>query len=298
MTTAPALSAAAHAVAQARACTPGFTPAGAPLATETSLLVPGAVDHRAAFAKVPTDRRPFWVERARHEIGIYRRLRTRRAPVAMPELLGADADAPVLVISRLPGVPLAAHRYPRTPLPAASLAALLSALEAVHAWRPDGAWPNDSDYPAQLAELHLLTPAHLATAARAFALARQRLPLRLEFGDGHPGNALTVPGGGPPALVDLEFLARRLPGYDHAVLWVLLGDHPTNRRTVLSAIGQQAAVRAAFWTAAILYAGRELVSHQRWAPDPARQRRIPRLRADLDHALTQLHTLDTEGCLR
>lgn len=283
----------AHAVSCAASCVPGFTPGGATLATETSLLVPGTVHGRDAYAKSPLDRRPFWLERARHEIAVYRTLHGRRTPVTLPELLGADEEAPVLVITRLTGQPLAPDRYPRTPLTSSALTALLDAMDAVHGWQPGGTWTDDSDYPAQLATLNLLTRAQLKAASRVFALARRHLPLRLEFGDGHPGNALASPGGGPLALVDLEFLARRLPGYDHAVLWVLLGDHPANRRTVLNAVGHAPAARAAFWIAAALYAGRELVSHQRWAPDHTRQSRIPRLHADLCHALAQLHTLDT-----
>ncbi|OEV09228.1 phosphotransferase [Streptomyces nanshensis] len=288
----------ADAVARARVCMPGFTPSGDLLATETSLLVSGTAEGRAAVAKVPVDRRPFWIARARHEIGVYRLLRSSRAPVPMPTMLGADEVSPVLVISRLPGAPLAPERYPRAALPTASLDALLDTLEAVHRWEPGGDWPDDSDFPAQLAALGLLTPAQLATAARVFTFARQRLPLRLEFGDGHPGNVLAALGGGQLALVDLEFLARRLPGYDHAVLWVLLGDHPAHRDTVLISVDGTDAAWAAFWVAAALYAGRELVSHQRWAPDQARRNRIPRLRADLDYAMGQLHTLDTEGRIR
>lgn len=299
MIPAPTASVTAYTVARARACTPGFTPLGDPLATETSLLVPGTAHNRPAYAKVPTDRRPFWLERARHEIGVYRLLHGQPRPVPMPDLLGADEAAPVLVISRLAGEPLAPERYPRVPLPTTALKALLDTLGAIHRWQPDGTWPDDSDYPTQLAALHLLNPAQLATASAAFDIARQ-LPTRLEFGDGHPGNILVPPDGGPLALIDLEFLARRLPGYDHALLWVLLGDRVADRSTVLpaakAAFGDPAA-KAAFWVAAVLCAGRELLSHQRWAHAPARQRRIPRLHNDLTHALAQLHSLDTEGNL-
>lgn len=299
MTTLLALPTVHEALAAARSCAPGFTPAGAPVATDTSLLIPGTVRDGDAFVKVPTDRRPFWLSRARHEIAVYRALHGRRAPVPMPGLLGARTEAPALVISRLPGHPLALERYPHTPLPHAGLDALLSALDAVHHWRPSGtAWADDSDYPRQLALLALLTDGQLAAAGRVFARARRHLPLRLEFGDGHPGNALLPPGGGPLALVDWEFLAHRLPGYDHAVLWVLLGDHPVNRRPLTTALPEALPHQAAFWLAAALVAGRELVSHQRWAPTPARRRRIPRLRADLTHALDQLTVLDPKGHTR
>jgi aminoglycoside phosphotransferase (APT) family kinase protein len=280
-----------HAVAAAAAaCCPGFTPAGDPIRTETSLLLPGTTGRQAVLAKAPTDRRPFWIARARHEITIYQALARTTAPVPTPVLLGADPAIPLLVISRLPGTPLSADRYPSAPVQTAAIAQLRDALDVLHAWSPPGTWPDDSDYPSQLAHLPSIAPDDLAMFTEVHAWTRTRLPLRLEHGDAHLANVLAFPGR-PPALIDLEFLALRLPGYDSATLWILLGDQPRARAATTHPIGANPLDQAAFWLAATLCAARELASHRRWAPTSARQARIPRLTGDLDTAMGEVRAL-------
>ena len=47
---------------------PGFAVTGSPVRTGTSLLLPGSIGGMAVLAKQPTDLRPFWQDRCRHEI--------------------------------------------------------------------------------------------------------------------------------------------------------------------------------------------------------------------------------------
>ena len=53
---------------------PGFVRTAPPWCTDTSQLVPGQVDGVPVIADQPVDPRPFWQDRARHEIAVYRAL--------------------------------------------------------------------------------------------------------------------------------------------------------------------------------------------------------------------------------
>jgi hypothetical protein len=128
-----------HAAARAAvaALCPGFRAHGPTVRTETSLLIPGVFTHRRVIAKYPLDRRAFWLARARHEITVYRALPALAPlPVSMPELVAADPAHHLLVIADLAGLPVHPHRYPRAPIPAGQLNAVLDLLGRLHAWRP------------------------------------------------------------------------------------------------------------------------------------------------------------------
>ncbi|MEU4231103.1 phosphotransferase [Nonomuraea sp. NPDC026600] len=258
--------------------------------TETSLLLPGRLGARPVIAKQPTDRRPFWVQRCLHEIAVYRALEAAGPPpVPLPELVAADPETPIVVVTRLPGDALGPDRYPATPPPPERVDLLLACLARMHAWRPTGGiFPVDDDYPAQYARLGpLFTPDDLACVARLHHQVTHRLTLRIAHGDAHLGNALLHDDA--VALIDLEFTAWRPPGFDQAKLWVLLGDHPQAQARLRDVIPADPWHQAAFWLAAALICGRELRSHQRMA---ARQQRLARLAADLHVSLHALHRSD------
>jgi hypothetical protein len=65
-----------------------------------------------AVAKVLTDRTEFWLGRFAAEIAAYRAFEVAAPPAPAPRLLAADRDAGVLVVTRMPGVPVSADRYP------------------------------------------------------------------------------------------------------------------------------------------------------------------------------------------
>lgn len=271
---------------------PGFAADGPATRTETSLLLPGRIDGTPVIAKHPIDRRQFWLQRSRHEITIYRHLRhAGPARVRFPRLVAADPAAYLLVITRLPGEPIGPDRYPTRPPSHRNLDMLLAVLNRLHAWHPpdDLPLPRDHDYPTQYARLRgLFGPRDLAAVQRVYTNASAHLGRLVTHGDAHLGNALALPGG-DIALIDLEVTAVRLPWFDHAMLWVLLGDHPRTRNHILDQTSPGTWDRAAFWLAATLICGRELISHRRHAPTGGHQRRLGRLETDLRRCLHQLH---------
>ncbi len=111
---------------------------------------------------------------------------------------------------------------------------------ALNGWNDPAlaAIPSDTGYPAQFQALPagLFHPGEPARLTRQATWLARRLGTRTEHGDPHPGNALAA-GGSLVALIDLESLAPRLPGYDLAVLWTITGPHqrPRNRSPAASA---------------------------------------------------------------
>jgi Phosphotransferase enzyme family len=275
-----------------RTLCPQFTPDGPAWHTETSLLVPGRADQTRVLAKHPVDPRPFWQARARHEITVYAAIAAAGPPpVPLPRITGADHGLPVIMITLLPGSPLASDRFPASPLSPSRLDQLLDAAQALNDWSHPalGIIPPDTDYPAQFQALpaDLFNPGEPATLAGQAGRLACRLGTRLEHGDPHPGNALAFPGS-PLALIDLESLAPRLPGYDLAVLWTVTGPGQQLRNQITSRIGPSPHERAAFWLNAVLVTSREVLSHRRSAPTAAHRDRLARLHHDLKHARAQI----------
>jgi hypothetical protein len=272
---------------------PRFIPEGPATTTETSLLINGHIGRTPVIAKHPIDPRPFWQQRCRHEIAVYQALATDRPPLRLPTLVAADTHARLLVLSRLPGHPISLDRYPAIPLPPTRLNELLDLLDDLHTWHPrrTGALPSDDNYPAQLAQI---TNAPVDHDDHALAYAAQRLfaqcGLALAHGDAHPGNVIALPDGSL-ALIDLEVAAWRPPGFDAAMLWVLLGPNPDTRARIRARLAPDHASQAAFWAAALLICAREITSHRRHAPTRAHHARLPRLEADLRACRDTLHTL-------
>jgi hypothetical protein len=272
---------------------PGFVADGPAIRTETSLLIPGRIGARPVIAKHPIDQRAFWLQRCRHEIAVYQGLgNAGPLPVRFPELIAADPQAYLLIITRLPGKTIAPERYPaRRPSPR-KVELLLAALARLHAWRPGrrAALPCDDGYPAQCAGLNtIFSTAVLTRIQQLHADAVPYLGVQVTHGDPNPGNALLADHD--VALIDLEVMAWRLPWFDHAMLWVLLGDHPATRAQLLAHVSCDPWQQVAFWLAAALICGREITSHQRHAPTPRHRTRLPRLRSDLETCLGKiLHT--------
>ena len=271
-----------------RTLCPQFTPDGPAWHTETSLLIPGRAGEMRVLAKHPVDPRPFWQARARHEITVYAAIAAAGPPpVPLPAMTGADRDLPVIVITTLPGSPLAPGRYPASPVPPGRLDRLLDTVQALNHWRHPalGVIPPDTGYPAQFKALpaDLFNPGELDSFATQASRLACQLGTRLEHGDPHPGNALTYPGS-PMALIDLESLAPRLPGYDLAVLWTVTGPRQQPRNQITSRIGHGRHQHAAFWLNAVLVTSREILSHRRSAPTAAHRDRLARLHHDLKQA--------------
>ncbi|MBO0806074.1 MAG: aminoglycoside phosphotransferase family protein, partial [Nocardiopsaceae bacterium] len=230
----------------------------------------------------------------RHEITAYTAIASAGdPPVPLPRMLFADPALPLIVLTMMPGSPLGPDRYPVSPLPPAHLDWLLDAAGLLHGWHHPAlrAISADTDYDAQFQALpaDLFSPGEPgALAAEADRLTR-RIGTQLEHGDAHPGNAMVLPGA-PLALIDLELLAHRLPGYDLAVLWTITGPDPALRSRIIDRIGPGQR-QAAFWLNAILVTGREILSHRRNAPTPMHHTRLARLLTDLQHARAHIRQI-------
>lgn len=278
---------------------PQFTPSGPFSCTETSIIVPGRVADAGVIAKHPIDTRPFWQARARHEITAYTVIADAGdPPVPLPRMLLADTALPLIVLTMMPGSPLGPDRYPVNPLPTAHLDWLLNATGLLHDWHHPAlrSIPADTDYPAQFKALphDLFSPGELSALAAEAARLTSRIGTQLEHGDAHPGNALVQPGTSL-ALIDLELLAHRLPGYDLAVLWTITGPSPDHRSRITARTGPGPLRQAAFWLNVILVAGREILSHRRNAPTALHRDRLARLTADLEQARARAHQALTPG---
>lgn len=274
-----------------RTLCPQFTPGGPSWHTETSLLIPGQAGETRVVAKHPVDPRPFWQARARHEITVYAALAAAGPPpVPLPRMTAANREVPVIVITMLHGSPLAPDRYPASPLQPGRLDQLLDTVQALNGWNHPAlaAIPPDTDYPAQFQALpaDLFNPGEPAGLAGQASQLACRLGTRIEHGDPHPGNALASPGS-PLALIDLESLASRLPGYDLAVLWTVTDPYRRAREQIISRIGPGPHEHTAFWLNAVLVTSREILSHRRSAPIAAHRDRLSRLYRDLEHARAQ-----------
>lgn len=273
---------------------PGFRVRGQARCTDTSLLLNGFLDGRAVIAKYPIDRRPFWLARARHEITVYRALPVLAPlPVTVPDMVAADPMRQLIVLTELTGHPVHPHRYLAGPVHSGHLDAVLSVLDRIHAWRPTlpAALPCDDDYPSQLAAVHRpeLDDVDRHRAVELHTTIAGRLGVEIQHGDAHLGNVIRRPDG-RLALIDLEFTAWRTPGYDLAMLWVLLGDALGVREQIIARIGSTAERHAAFWCSALLVCLREITSHRRSPHDATRRARLERLHRDLADVLEHVQT--------
>lgn len=271
---------------------PAFVPAGSPQRTETSLLVPGMVDGRQVIAKHPTDPRPFWRDRCLHEIAVYHALADQRPPVTVPRLLAADEARLLLVVERLPGRPIAAARWPQSPIQPADLVAVIATLRTLHSWNPGpAAFPAVFDYPEQLERLRrdgLFTRADHDLLTALFAEVIEALGWELNHGDAHPGNVLAITDG-DHALVDFEFTGLHAPAFDWALLWVVLQADPAARCEVISTARLNGSLRwKAFLVNAALVLVREIESHRRRPSSPTHQARLRALERDLHWIRQQL----------
>lgn len=273
---------------------PGFRAHGDIVRTETSLLLTGVLHNSKVIAKYPLDRRPFWLARAHHEITVYHALAILAPlPVTVPELVAADRTHHLIVMTDLSGPPVHPHRYITSPIRRELLDTVLNLLHRVHTWRPapPSALPSDDDYPVQLAAVRgsEINDLEYHNAVELATDVASRLTVEIQHGDAHLGNVIHLPEG-QLALIDLEFTAWRLPGYDLAKLWVLFGDTADTREQLIARIGAVLDRHAAFWCVALLVCLREITSQRRAPPNATRRQRLRRLRHDL--ALT-LHYVQT-----
>lgn len=247
----------------------GGTVAGETLrGTDKSWLAEGRRRGLPVVIKILTSTEPSWAARFAHEIGVYRTLAHRPAPVRTPALAHTDG-ARVLVLERLPGRPVSPDRRPDAAVPDADVEAVLCALDGFSGWSPDPRPEPVFDYAARVDRYrrHGIVDDR-SRAALHDLLAGLGPPDRIAHGDPVPSN-LILDGAGGCALVDFEFTGLFLPGFDMAVLHTLLARTPGVQERIRALVAD-AGIEDAFLLNRAVVVMRELRMHGgrddgRWA---------------------------------
>lgn len=252
------------AIASVQRICPEFAPAQILRRSGRSVLLVGTSGRAPAVAKCLLDHSPAWVERYRHEIAAYRAFVRHRPPVRAPRLIAADPESCTLVLERVPGRVAALQRHPSEAPPRTDVRMALSAISRINAWRPPaGVFDAPIDYAARLSRYHelgLLTDRDMGDLQKLLhGLAHAQG--QFNHGDALLSNLLLSPAG--PVLVDWEHAGWYLPGYDLAVLWMILGDDPVARRQI-SQMAQSAGptARDAFLVNLMLVVTREIRTYE------------------------------------
>jgi hypothetical protein len=186
-----------------------------------SLVAAGHAGDQPVVIKVLADGDPSWRHRQRHEIGVYQIFAEHPPPVRVPRLVHTDGQG-IVVIERLEGTTLGSGRYPEV-LTGQEVEAAAGLVGQLHDWHPlpDGFGPVFG-YHERIVRYHAagyFTEDDRRALERL--LARCGPPWQLNHGDPLPGNMLRLPSG-EWALLDWEFTGLFLPGFDLAMLSVLL----------------------------------------------------------------------------
>jgi hypothetical protein len=190
-----------------------------------SLLAAGHAGNQPVMIKVLPEGDPLWRHRQRHEIDVYQILARHPPPVRVPRLVHTDGRR-IVVMERLDGVTLGSGRYPRT-LTGQEVEAAARLVGQLHNWQPlPGGFRPVFGYRDRIVRYHAIgyfTEDERRALERL--LARCGEPWQLNHGDPLPGNMIRLPSG-EWALLDWEFTGLFLPGFDLAMLSVLLAGTP------------------------------------------------------------------------
>jgi len=190
-----------------------------------SLVAAGHAGDQPVVIKVLADGDPGWRHRQRHEIGVYQIFAEHPPPVRVPGLVHTDGYR-IVVMERLQGATLGSGRYPRI-LTGPEVLAAVTLVGRLHGWHPlpEGFRPVFA-YHKRIARYHAagyFTQDDRQALERL--LARCGQPRQLNHGDPLPGNMVRL-SSGEWALLDWEFTGLFLPGFDLAMLSVLLAGTP------------------------------------------------------------------------
>jgi hypothetical protein len=239
-----------------------------------SLLATGHADGEPVMIKALADGDPSWRHRQRHEISVYQIFAKHPPPVRVPRLVHTDGNR-IVVMERLAGTTLGSGRYPRV-LTGPEVRAAISLVGRLHDWQPlpDGFRPVFA-YRDRIARYHAtgyFTEADRRAVERL--LARCGQPWQLNHGDPLPGNMLHLPSG-EWALLDWEFTGLFLPGFDLAMLSVLLASSPGAAGIISDAV-RATGHDDAYLVNLAMVLSRERRIHRRLPGDhPLRLARIP-----------------------
>ncbi|WP_280366643.1 phosphotransferase [Nocardia wallacei] len=258
--------------------------------TDKTVLAAGEMNGRRVAVKCLLDRDAFWTGKWTHELRVYRQFADTPPPLVVPTLLHADDDAGLVVLEWLDGQRLDNERYPDRTLTDAESATVLSIVNTLNRWQP----PADTfdvifDYPDRFRRYHaqgFLTDSDLHALQRL--LARAPEPDQLNHGDPLPSNIL-ITGPGTATLLDWEFTGLFLPGFDLAMLYVLIGTRTDTLRAGIDDLVSDTGIDTAFVINLAAVLTRELRLHRELPDGPQRQSRLPVIEAVWAAARDRLH---------
>jgi phosphotransferase family enzyme len=254
-----------------------------------SLLAAGHVGEQPVVIKMSAGADPLWRLRQRHEIAVYLIFAEHPPPLRVPRLVYTDGES-IVVMERLEGTPLDIGRYPRRLLTEEEIHATTRLVRMLHDWRPlpDGFQPVFG-YPNRIARYH--AAGYFGDADRRALdglLARCGQPSQLNHGDPLPGNILSTPSG-EWALLDWEFTGLFLPGFDLAMLQILLTENPTASGHIEDIVAETGE-RDAYLVNLAVVLSRERHIHRELPEDhPLRVARLPALEETWLRARDEIH---------
>jgi len=267
---------------------PAFVPDEVLRRGPTSFVVGGTADLFPVVAKVLVGESPFWRERFAREIEAYRLFGAVAPPFRVPRVFAADGRRWVLVTERVLGRPVASERVPTRDIPTAELAGAFTELRRLNDWNPpvDESWRVN--YTARLDRAHrqgLLDDTD--RDALQVLLIRSAGSRQFCHGDVALDNVFRVADGF--VFLDWGAAGLYLPGFDLALLWVLLGELPGPRLVVEDMVGDGGPQAwAPFLVNLTLLLGRELRAHEH-RTDPVGLQRLAGLRAAWSDVRDRLH---------
>lgn len=257
--------------------------------TDKTLLAGGRWRDRPVVIKLLLDTEPFWIDKLQHEIAIYQVLGQHRPPVRVPALLYTDGRR-LLVLERLPGVPLDRDRLPEHAVAPAALAATLQTLGALAAWQqPTHAFRRVFDYADRVARYStygLLDDSD----RRALTALIDRCADRWQLNHGDPLPSNLIYDGVQCGLIDWEFTGLYLPGFDLALLRILLLRTPQAAAEIDRAVAVQD-IETPFAVNLAMALTRELRLHRELPDTHPHRSRLPLIAAAWEEARRSIHTL-------
>jgi aminoglycoside phosphotransferase (APT) family kinase protein len=239
--------------------------------------------------KMSADTDPLWRLRQRHEIGVYLIFAEHPPPVRVPRLVCTDGES-MVIIERLEGTPLDTGRYPERPLTEHEVCATTELVRTLHDWRPlPGGFVPVFTYRHRIARYH--AAGYLGDSdwhALDRLLARCGRPSQLNHGDPLPGNIFSTPGG-EWALLDWEFTGLFLPGFDLAMLQILLAGTPAAAGHIEAIVAETGHIDAYLVNLAVVLARERHIHHELPEDHPLRLARLPALEAAWLRARDRIH---------
>ncbi len=202
--------------------------------TDKAIVATGHYADRPVVLKLVTTDDPYWVRRHHHEVEVYQLIHTEPPQPPTPQLIDHDG-AGLMMLTRLPGSPLHSARHIDTDLSAATVAVVMTTINAMTCWQPTTPpAPVVADYRAQVDAEHTAgiidDPGRDAIRALLYRSGEQR---EMQHGDPLPANLIL--DGDRCGLVDFEHTAMFLPGWDLAVLDTVAGAASPTLRTAIEA---------------------------------------------------------------